>query len=122
MLVHKQSFSGPLPPPNVLKQYDEISPGAAERIIKMAEEQFTHRTTLEKEVITSDIKRSKWGQIFGFFIAIAGLTVALVSTISGYETAGSVIGGTTLVSLVSVFVLGTRSRKKEREEKETEDE
>jgi uncharacterized membrane protein len=28
---------GPLPPPAILKQYDDVVPGAAERIITMAE-------------------------------------------------------------------------------------
>ena len=119
MIVTRQeaSFSGPLPHPTILKQYDEIVSGAAERIIKMAEEQFSHRTSLERKVIDSDIQRSKIGQILGFIIAIAGLAVALIVTLRGYETAGILIGGATLVSLVGVFVYGTASRKREREEK-----
>ena len=28
--------SGPLPPPNILAKYDDVLPGAAERIMKMA--------------------------------------------------------------------------------------
>ncbi len=31
------SFRGPLPPPAVLREYDQISPGLAEKIIGMAE-------------------------------------------------------------------------------------
>src|SRR3989338_3375865 len=59
MLVQHQEFSGPLPPPEVLRQFDQVVPGAAERIIKMAEQQFAHRTELEKKVIDSDIRQSK---------------------------------------------------------------
>ena len=44
-----QSFSGPLPPPQVLASYDQILPGCAERIIKMAEEQGLHRRAIETE-------------------------------------------------------------------------
>jgi uncharacterized membrane protein len=43
-----QSFSGPLPHPDVLRKFNEIIPGAAERIIKMAEDQSIHRKELEK--------------------------------------------------------------------------
>jgi len=43
-----QSFSGPLPPPEILRKFDEVVPGAAERIIKMAEDQSIHRKELEK--------------------------------------------------------------------------
>lgn len=54
------SFSGPLPPPEVLCRFEEVVHGSAERIIKMAEEQTSHRKELEKKVIDSDIARSKW--------------------------------------------------------------
>ena len=115
-----QSFSGPLPPPAVLKEFNQIVPGAAGRIIKMAEGQFTHRTEIEKKVIDSDISRSKWGQVLGFIIAILGLLVSLITILRGQEVSGSIIGGGTLVSLVSVFMYGTKSRKKEREAKAQE--
>ena len=32
-----RAFSGPLPPPDVLRQYDKAVPGSAERIMKIAE-------------------------------------------------------------------------------------
>ena len=60
-LIHAESFrsfSGPLPPPEILERFNDVGPGAAERIIKMAEEQFAHRVYLEKNVIGSDIERS----------------------------------------------------------------
>lgn len=44
-LIHAQmEFSGPLPPPQILGQYDEVLPGAAERILRMAEKQQDHRS------------------------------------------------------------------------------
>lgn len=118
VLIHQHSsFSGPLPPPEVLKRFDEIVPGSAERIIKMAEGQFAHRTELERKVIDSDIARSRLGQILGFIIAIVGLTVALIAILYGKQWAGSIIGGATLASLVGVFMYGSRVRSQEREQK-----
>ena len=38
----------------------------------------------------------------------------------GKETAGSILGGATLVSLVSVFVYGSQQRQKERSNREKE--
>src|SRR3989338_5638440 len=119
MVVH-QSFSGPLPPPEVLQKFEEVVPGSADRIIKMAEGQFAHRIDLEKKVISSDIQQSKYGQILGFVIAIAGLLVAMVVTIQGYQAAGSIIGGATLASLVGVFMYGSKVRSEERKQKEVE--
>lgn len=40
--VH-QSFSGPMPPPALFREYDQILPGAAERIMAMAEKEQQHR-------------------------------------------------------------------------------
>jgi uncharacterized membrane protein len=113
------AFSGPLPSPEVLKKFDEVVPGAAERIIKMAEEQSTHRRSLEKGVIESDIIRSKWGQILGFIIAIFGLVVSTLISIYGNAATGALIGFTTIASLVSVFMYGSKTRSKEREEKKS---
>lgn len=117
VLHQSQSFSGPLPPPEILRRFDEVVPGAAERIIKMAEEQSTHRKDLERKVIDSDIARSKWGQILGFCIAVVGLAVAALIAIFGNAIAGGVIGVGTLASLVGVFMYGSSTRSKERIEK-----
>src|SRR3990167_6669765 len=87
LLRQETSFSGPLPPPETLKKFDEVVPGAAERIIKMAEGQFVHRTELEKLVIKSDVERSKWGQILGFVIAVVGLFSATIISIYGSQIA-----------------------------------
>lgn len=42
------SFQGPLPPPRILHDYDQIVPGSAERIISLWENQVQHRQDLEK--------------------------------------------------------------------------
>jgi uncharacterized membrane protein len=111
------SFSGPLPPPEALKRYDEIVPGAAERIIKMAEQQAEHRRSLEQQVIKSEIKNSKLGIYFGFTIGIVGIIGAIVVAILGKQKFGGVIGLASLASLVGVFIYGSKSRKDELKEK-----
>jgi uncharacterized membrane protein len=45
------SYSGPLPLPQQLQGYEEIVPGAADRIIRMAEKQSAHRIEIESKVI-----------------------------------------------------------------------
>jgi len=117
----QHSFSGPLPHPEILRQFEQVSPGAAERIIKMAEEQSLHRRELEKKVIESDISQSKWGQRLGFVISMTGLVVSALVAIYGNPIAGTIIGVGTIASLVGVFMYGTNSRKQEREKKEVDE-
>jgi uncharacterized membrane protein len=47
-------FSGPLPPPTLLDQYNKIVPGSAKTIIEMAEGQSKHRQELEKWALSTD--------------------------------------------------------------------
>ncbi|MDH5442000.1 MAG: DUF2335 domain-containing protein [Candidatus Nomurabacteria bacterium] len=116
--IERRVFSGPLPHPDILKGFDDIVPGAAERIIKMAETQMTHRISIESRVINADIKSSKRGVIFGFIIAILMISAGVIITVEGEPVVGGIIMSTTLVSLVGVFVIGSRGQSKERVEKE----
>ncbi|MFQ7172706.1 MAG: DUF2335 domain-containing protein [Thomasclavelia ramosa] len=45
------SYSGPIPHPSDFEQYERVLPGAADRILTMAENQSAHRQTLEKAAI-----------------------------------------------------------------------
>ena len=110
-----QTFSGPLPPPALLKEYDIIIPNGAERIIAMVEAQSKHRQELELKVVSSDIKNSRTGLHYGLIIGLTAVVGGVVCTIAGYQAAGSIIGGSGLTGLVSVFVYGSRQRRKERE-------
>lgn len=109
------SYSGPLPAPIDLQRYNEIVPGAAERLIKKFEEQTEHRIEIEKQVIKSDIERSRKGQAYGLIVSLFGLGVSLVLGIFGNPWASGIIGTTTLTGLASVFIYGSRTRKSERE-------
>ena len=113
--VQHEEFSGPIPPPSLFRQYDQIVPGAAERLLQMAEKQSAHRIELEHSVVASDIRKSERGQRFGFCIALFGLVCAFILGLVGRELVAGVIGGGTLVSLASVFVYGRRQKEKERE-------
>lgn len=70
--MERHSWSGPLPPPSILKQYDLVSPGFAERIFNDFEQQTRHRQELERQIVNSRIQSSKYGQIFAFLIGLAG--------------------------------------------------
>jgi uncharacterized membrane protein len=58
-------FSGPLPPPDVLAEYNEAFQGAAERIVTMAESQLKHRQEMESRVVASNCRNELVGQIIG---------------------------------------------------------
>ncbi len=115
-LQHQEiSYVGPIPPPAMLARYNEVLPGAAERILKMAEDQSGHRQYLEKAVINSDITQARSGVACGFIVALAFLVAAVWVSLKGQPILGGFFGTVDLVALVGVFVYGTRSRREERE-------
>ena len=111
------SFSGPLPPPEVLIKYNDAVPDGAERIIVMAEKQAEHRMGLENRVIDADIRRSNWGLAAGFVVALAGLLVSYLLVDGGNPAAGVIVASIDLVGLVGAFVYGTVSRRSERQQR-----
>ncbi len=92
------TFDGPLPHPEILAGYEKILTGAADRILKMAEEQSKHRRELEASVVHSNITNEKNGMKLAFiitvlFIILSGILIYFDKTIAGYLTLGTVIIG-----------------------------
>jgi len=102
----QQQFAGPLPPPGALAGYEQVLPGAAERIFAMAEGQATHRQALERVVVVGGHRRSWAGLVAGLVVALAFLGAAYRPIQDGHSLAGTVLGTVDLTALVAVFVLG----------------
>ncbi len=112
-----QSFSGPLPPPLVLREYNAIIPGLAERIVAQAEQQTEHRIRLETRVINADILKSWAGLICGLIVSLTCIGSGVTCILYGHDWAGTTIATGAVVGLVSTFIYGTAVRKAERTEK-----
>lgn len=112
-----QSFSGPLPHPDLLAKYNLAVPNAAERIIAMAEKQSEHRQALETRVIASDIRLSFLGLIFALILSVGGIASSAYLINQGRELGGGILGGSSMATLAGIFIYGTQQRKRERERK-----
>lgn len=123
-IERRQEYSGPIPPPEVFRGYEEVLPGSADRILKMAEKQLEHRIaaetkqlehriTSETKLINIEAKLSYWGLISGFVIAFVGLSGAVYLGIKDKPIPSSIMSAGTLAGLVSVFVSGRSIIKRE---------
>lgn len=79
-IEHFQFSAGPLPQPETLGGYEDIVPGAADRIITMAENQLAHRHEQDTERLghestrlSADIKLEGRGQWMAFVVALTAL-------------------------------------------------
>ena len=113
-------FTGPLPRPEELAKYEQILPGAADRIIRMAEQQSTHRQSLEVVVIGGNATTQKWGLACAFIIAMSAIWGGIWISLKGMSGTGLTAIIVALVALVSVFVYGKSGQKKELAKKSEE--
>jgi len=109
--VH-ETFRGPLPPPVLLKEYNEVIRDGAERVFEMAEKQVLHRLQLENHALKEELKQNRNGQLFGFILSLTGLGLATLLAMSGREMIAGIFGTTTVIGLVTVFVIGKRIQQK----------
>ena len=106
------SFSGPLPPPHMLAEYERIQQGTADRIITMAEKQAAHRQMLENRVVKSNIRHEGIGMFFSFF-----LTLVLMFFGAYLISTGKEVGGYVAVFAPVLFHAGNYLYNRHREEK-----
>jgi uncharacterized membrane protein len=111
--ITQVAFTGPIPHPSVLQEYNDVLPGLAERIVTMAEAEATHRHEMDREVarqneliIKEEFCERRIGQFLGLGIAVLTISAAIFAIAHGAEKAAMVIGGATVVGLATVFVVG----------------
>lgn len=95
-------FSGPLPPPSYLRDYETIIVGAADRIIAMAEKEQKHRHGWER----SALRNTTIGLWFGFFIALGLLGGAIYSVSVGQPVIAGVFLTASAVGMVPALIKG----------------
>lgn len=111
------SFSGPLPPPQLLKQYNDVVPNGAERLMQMAERQQGHRHDLENVVINGNVKAEARGQWMGLLISVVVIVAGTYLAAMGKQITGGLLVGVDVVALASVFVIGKQKQQRELDKK-----
>lgn len=109
-LVH---FEGPLPPPEMLQQYEEIQTGFADRIVLRAEKEQQHRhkvddgnTRLEDRALTHAATQSYIGQACALVIAVLAIGGGIYLAANDKSLSGIIAIVTALVGLAAVFITG----------------
>lgn len=81
LLKHRRvetTFSGPLPPPDHFRKYNEVLSSAADRILGMAEREQTIRADGQAEILANDRRKINGATTMGLaMIAVAGLATWL---------------------------------------------
>jgi uncharacterized membrane protein len=100
-------WSGPLPPPAALEQFERSAPGAADRILGMAEREEEHRHTQERAMLRSDTQARARGQWMAFLVALVIIAGGIWLISKGKQWEGLVAVLTPLATLVGIFIYST---------------
>lgn len=109
------AFTGPIPPPQILEGYERVCPGAASRIIEMAEQQGSNRRLIEQSLAASsqdemrlEFKEARMGQLCAVIVALAFIVAGVLVATQGHPWPGAALGGggVGLQALVATFVRG----------------
>lgn len=98
-------YKGMIPSPDQLGEYEKISPGFADRIIRISEKELDHRQELERQFALFS-----FSSIMVSF-AIAGAAVAGVCYLCylfmdrGYATQGASLGVGVIVAIALAFLI-----------------
>jgi uncharacterized membrane protein len=73
------SYEGPLPRSREFAGYEQVLPGAADRILAMAEKESEHRRENDNKLVSASVKYSGRGQVFAFIISLISITGVVLS-------------------------------------------
>ena len=110
--IVEAQFAGPLPPPHLFREYDEVLPGAAERILSMTEREMEHRHGMESrslEIVAENQPRRTLGMLIGGVLALGALGIALVMELNDESAIAAFLVTMEVLALVGIFVYGTRT-------------
>lgn len=114
----RQEFNGPIPPPEILAQYDNIMPGLGQKIIDQFLSETAHRHDVEsrtveinKSIAESSMLERKHGQRYGFATFILMLLAIVYLAMNGHDNVAMVLGGTTMAAVIGLFLVRRQETK-----------
>jgi uncharacterized membrane protein len=107
------AFVGPLPPPQILSQYEQLCPGSAQRLIELVHIEGKHRREMDSRTLDAQIEEMRkqfWeariGQICALTTTLVFVFVGAYVITRGYAWSGTILGGLGLGGVVSAFIMG----------------
>lgn len=92
--IVSEEWSGPLPPPGALAQFNAILPNGAERIMQMVEQEQAHRIETERMIIQAEIDDTRLGKRIGAVMTLACVGGAIYVAHIGapWQIAAAIVG------------------------------
>jgi uncharacterized membrane protein len=106
--LESQQWSGPLPPPATLYQYEQVQPGLAERIVAMAETVATGEIKTRDRLARAEIEQARTGQALAFVLTIIAVGAAIYFFAADDIAAGCAFVSFPVIMLIRSFLTSLR--------------
>ena len=93
VVAHRSvEYQGPLPPPSALSAYDQISPGAADRMIREWQQDRQHQRKMQAESLEIYKNSSRWAPAYRLVTIIVVIAGGLLAVLLGEPAMGWFLG------------------------------
>jgi uncharacterized membrane protein len=113
-MVVQTMFNGPLPPPALYARYEEVLPGAAERIMALTEREQEHRHRFEADALHAEVRYSNLGMWLGAGVLFCVLIAACFCAYVGQNEVAIAIAGLGVAGVVGAFIRGKGSHRSDK--------
>lgn len=98
--------TGPIPPPGMMRGYEDVLPGSADRILTMAEYAQRHRASYENR-----------GMLFAFIVALVLIGLSAYAISLGFAAASVGVIVASIASTAGTFIYSNRVKERAMREK-----
>lgn len=109
-IVQKETFSGPIAHPKHLREYESILPGAADRIISMAESNLEHLQDMDRKSLESFREDTKSGRWFGFVALMVLIGAAIATGLHGHVVLAGLFLGAGVLGVITSLINGKNNK------------
>lgn len=105
-VVRTEAFSGPLPHPRHLREYEDILPGGADRIFRMTEQVIAANIASVNDRVDRDDSYRRLGMHFGF-VCFGGIVAAAITVgVYGHVALAIALLASGVISGAVAFIKG----------------
>jgi uncharacterized membrane protein len=100
LVAERRLWYAPMPDPDTLRQYDELLPGSAERILRMAEVSVMTQHEVDSKLADAEIVSARWSLGLAYSLAVLAIGSAI-----GFFVAGNQVAGVAFLSMPVVLMV-----------------
>lgn len=104
-------WRSPLPPPQHLREYESIVPGAAESILAEASKQLEQGRRIETTIVNGNSRRAYLGLGAAFILSVMLIGGGIYLIDRGHDWSGVTIIGVNVIGLAGAFLRASQDRR-----------